>query len=406
MRPAIIDLTDVDAFVDGEHLSWFSWLRQNDPVHWQGWPDGSGFWALTRHADVSAAYLDHGTFRSSGGAMLGGSYRNEADTAAGRMLVASDPPRHRMLRQQMHSAFSPQMLRAVAVRVSALIDAAIARAVNDGGCDFATQVSTELPAGALMSLLEIGYDEAHALIGMTRRMIGFRDSSYVQTSGDERLRLASIQSEIFEFFDDLMTARRKRPGSDLVSILLAAELNGRRLSEEDILYNCMNVAVGGNETTSHTASSGLEALAEHPDQYARLLADPDLLDPAINEILRWSSTNAYVQRIAARDVEVAGRTIKQGDSVTLWNVSANYDPEQFVDPGRFDVGRAPNRHLSYGNGVHRCIGAMLAHVELSIVFKRLSAANLRWEVSGPIKRVRSNFILGISSLPILITETS
>ncbi|WP_244295365.1 cytochrome P450 [Micromonospora orduensis] len=402
----MIDLTDVDAFVRGDYQPWFSWLRENDPVHWQESADGSGFWALTRHVDVSSAYLDHGTFRSFGGAMLGGSYRNEADTAAGRMLVSSDPPRHRLLRQQMHGAFVPQMLASVAARVSVLVEAAIARAVHDGGCDFATQIATELPAGALMSMLDVGHGDAHSLIGMTRRMIGFRDSSYVQTSGDDRLRLASIQSEIFDFFYDLISMRRKRPGSDLVSMLLTAELNGRRLTEEDILYNCMNVAVGGNETTSHTASSGMVALAENPGQYARLLKDPTLLDVAINEILRWSSTNAYVQRVAARDVEVAGRTIRQGDAVTLWNVSANYDPEQFVDPRLFDVGRAPNRHLSYGSGVHRCIGAMLAHLELSILFRKLTADGLRWEVSGSVRRVRSNFILGISSLPIRITASS
>lgn len=406
MMPDLVDLTDVDVFARGEHHPMLRKLRENDPVHWHALPEGAGFWVLTRHADVTAAYLDHGTFLSSGGAMIGGSYRNEADTAAGRMLVSSDPPRHRLLRQLVHRAFAPDIVDRVARHVTALVDAAIDTALADGGCDFATRISTELPAGALMGMMDVGYDEAHALIDMTRRMIGFRDSSYVELSGDERLRLASIQSEIFDFFDDLVRGRRERPGHDLISMLARATVNGRHLPEEDILYNCLNVTVGGNETSSHTASSGMVALAEHPDQDARLREDNGLLDPAINEILRWSSTNAYVQRVAARDVELAGRTIRQGDSVTLWNVAANRDTAQFADPDRFDVARTPNRHLSYGSGIHRCIGASLAHVELSILFRRLLERTVTWEIDGQVRRVRSNFILGISSLPLRMTGGS
>ncbi|AXH91497.1 cytochrome P450 [Micromonospora aurantiaca] len=378
----------------------FDLLREHDPVHWHGLPDGGGFWALTRYAEVSASYLDHATFLSSGGAMLGGSYRSEADTAAGRMLVSTDPPRHRLLRQQMHRAFSSEMVARVARQVESLVEAAVDRAIADGGCDFATDIGPELPAGALMVMMDIGHQDARALIDMTRRMVGYRDPGYVDQTGDERLRLAAIQMEIFEFFDELLASRRGRPGPDVISILAAAELNGRRLSEEEVLYNCMNVAVGGNETTSHTASSGLVALAEHPEQYQRLSDDAHLLDAAINEILRWSSTNAYVLRIAGRDTELAGRTIRRGDPVTLWNVSANRDSEQFPDPHRFDVARTPNKHLSYGNGIHRCIGAMLGHVELSILFKTLIDNRIEWEIDGKLERMRSNFILGINHLPV------
>jgi cytochrome P450 len=225
----------------------------------------------------------------------------------------------------------------------------------------------------------------------------------VELSGDERLRLASTQAEIFSFFYDLVRVRRSRPGSDLVSVLAQARINGRPLPEEDILYNCLNVTVGGNETSSHTASSGMIALAYHLDQDERLRNDPALLDSAIREILRWSSTNAYVQRIAARDVEIAGKRVQRGDSVTLWNAAANRDPDQFREPDQFDLTRTPNRHLSYGSGIHRCIGATLAHVELSILFRRLLARKVRWELAGEPRRVRSNFILGVSSLPLRIT---
>ena len=403
-----IDLTDVDRFVRGEHHAMFDWLRANDPVHWHELPGDRGFWVLTRHRDLVEAYRRHTVFSSCGGAMLGGSFRSEADTAAGLMLVAADPPRHRLLRQIVHRAFAPHLVARIAAEVTTQVELAVRRAVADGGCDFATDIAPALPAGALMGVLEIPVDEAHHLIGLTRRMIGFRDPVLVgDTSGaDERLRLAGIQSEIFEFFADLVRARERSPGDGLVDILLRADLNGHPLTEEEILYNCMNVAVGGNETSSYSACAGALALAENPAEHRRLLDYPELLDPALNEILRWSSTNAYVQRIARRDVEVDGRHIHAGDSVTLWNVSANRDDEQFPEPHRFDVARTPNRHLTYGSGVHRCIGAPVAHVELSILFRCLLQDRLTFEPAGVATRLRSNFILGITHLPLQIRPSS
>ena len=396
-----IDLTDVDRFVRGEHHHMFDWLRVNDPVHWHELADGRGFWALTRYRDLVTAYREHTVFSSAGGAMLGGSFRSDLDTAAGLMLVAADPPRHRLLRQVIHRAFAPHVVDRITAEVTALVDAALRRALADGGCDFATDLATALPAGALIGVLGIGAGDAHHLIGLTRKMIGFRDPALVDTTedADERLRLAGIQADIFEFFADLVRLRRRHPGDGLVDLLLSADLNGHPLTEEEILYNCMNVAVGGNETSSYSACAGILALAEYPAQYRQLLDGADL-DPALNEILRWSSTNAYVQRIAKRDTTLAGRPIRAGDSVTLWNVSANRDPDQFPHPHRFDITRTPNRHLTYGSGVHRCIGAPVAHVELSILFRRLTKQRITFELAGPPTRLRSNFILGITHLPL------
>jgi cytochrome P450 len=399
-----IDLTDVDAFVDGRHHGMLAWLRANDPVHWHTLPDGGGFWALTRYRDVAAAYANHSMFSSSGGAMLGGSFRSGADTASGRMLVAADPPRHRLLRKIMHRLFTPEMVVAVQAQVTKLVDVAVDRMVRDGGADFATDIAPELPAAALMTMVGISHADAHHLIGLTRQMIGYQDPAFVDTGGDDRLRLAGIQAEIFEFFADLVRERRLRPGDDLVGILLTEQINGRPIPAEDVLYNCMNVAVGGNETSSYTACTGLLALIEEPAQWRLLTDRPGLLGSAVNEMLRWSSTNAYVQRVALRDVELAGRQISAGDSVTLWNVSANRDEDQFADPGRFDITRTPNRHLSYGSGIHRCIGATLAHVELSTLFQRLMRERAGFTLAGEVMSLRSNFILGTTAMPLRITS--
>ncbi len=395
-----IDLTDVDMFVRGEHLAALAALRRHSPVHWVEGGDGSRFWALTRYEHVVQAYRDHTIFGSTRGAILGGSYGNDEDSAGGRMLVASDLPRHRLLKKQLQPALSASVVAAVTEQVRDLVAAAVDRAVADGGCDFATDVATELPAGALMVVFGIGHGEAHEMIRLTRRMIGFRDEAYVDVGDDAGLRLAWLQAEIFDFFAGLVTARKRKPGDDLVSVLLRAKINGRTLSEEDIFYNCMNVAVGGNETSSYTACTGLLALLEHPDQLERLLVEPNLLPSALDEILRWSSTNAYVQRVVRRNVELGGHTLHEGDSVTLWNVSANRDEDQFLDADTFDIGRTPNRHLAYGAGIHRCIGSPVGQTELTMMFERLIAAGRRFRLAGPPRRLRSNFILGITRLPL------
>ncbi|MFF2039440.1 cytochrome P450 [Kitasatospora sp. NPDC058170] len=395
-----VDLTDVDLFLRGEHHDVFARLRRDRPIHWNEGADGNRFWALTSYDDVLWAYSNHAVFGSARGAVLGGSFRSEEDSAGGRMLVAADLPRHRMLKQRIHPAMSSAVVDRVAAQVRLLVDRALERARSAGGCDFAGEVATELPAGALMVVMGIGYQEAHDLIGLTRRMIGFRDEVFVDTGGDERLRLAWVQAEIFEFFADLVARRRRSPGDDLVSLLLRAEINGRPFTEEEIFYNCMNVAVGGNETSSYTACTGLMALMDHPEQYRRLVERPGLLGGAVEEILRWSSTNAYVQRVAKRDVDRGGVEIREGDSVTLWNVSANRDEAQFENAGQFDIERRPNRHLTYGAGIHRCIGAPIAQSELSLLFERITSSGLRFKAAGEPRRLRSNFILGITRLPL------
>ncbi|MFF5056676.1 cytochrome P450 [Micromonospora sp. NPDC000663] len=406
---ANLDLTDVETFVRGEHHGLLATLRAHDPVHWNPTGDDSGFWALTKYDDVVQAYRDHASFSSARGAIMGGSYRSEADSSSGRMLVASDLPRHRMIKHQMLPAFSTEMVRRARRQIASHLDLAFETMRANGGCDFATDIATELPAGAVVAILNVGREEAHELVRLTRMMIGFRDPSLIGPEratqfDDERALLACIQSEIFDYFEDLIRLRRRQPGDDLVSMLLRSDMNGRPMPEEDILYNCMNFAVGGNETSSYSASAGVEALIEHPDQYELLLDRPGLLPSAVEEILRWSSTACYVQRVATRDLDMRGVRIRAGDAVTLWNVSANRDEEQFRDPMRFDVQRSPNRHLTFGGGIHRCVGASVGLAELGEVFGRLVQGRIRLAVSGELRRLRSNFILGITSMPVEIVS--
>ncbi|MEV0911244.1 cytochrome P450 [Streptomyces hokutonensis] len=397
----VIDLTDVGLFATNRHHETFRHLRAHAPVYRNPLPDGTGFWALTRYDDVLAAYRDHETFSSAHGAILGGSFRAGGDTASGDMLVASDPPRHRMLRRAMHPPFSPGMVDRVTGQVRSLLREAVERIRREGGCDFALDFAPLLPVGALMALFGVGLDDARHIVSLTRRMVGYRDPALCEQTGDERIRLAHAQSEIFEYFADLLDERRDDPGrDDVIGMLLRAELNGQALDDAQILYNCMNIAVGGNETSSYTTCAGFLALLENPGEWQRLREDPALLPSALEEILRWSSTNAYVQRVAVRDTRVHGVEITGGDIVTLWNVSANRDGDQFTDPDRFDITRNPNRHLSFGSGLHRCIGAPAGNAELAEAFTALMGSGLEFRPAGNPIRLRSNFILGFTSLPV------
>lgn len=400
---SVIDLTDVEMFAANRHHEAFRRLRDEAPVYRNLAADGSEFWALTCYEDVLGAYREHDVFSSAHGAILGGSFHKGGDSASGDMLVASDLPRHRMLRRVMHPPFAPRMVDRVAIQVRSLVK----RAVNDlssaGGCDFALDFAPLLPIGALMALFGIGEPDARHLVGLTRKMVGYRDATLSDLSGDERLRLAHAQSEIFEYFTDLLDEwREKAPGDDVLSMLLSSEINGEPLDDTQILYNCMNIAVGGNETSSYTTCSGFLALLEHPGEWLRLRADPSLLPSALEEMLRWSSTNAYVQRVATRDTSVRGVHIPAGDVVTLWNVSANRDPGQFTDPDRFDITRTPNRHLSFGSGIHRCVGAPTGNAEIVEAFTALVDSGLDFRLAGDPVRLRSNFILGFTSMPVEI----
>lgn len=394
-----IDLNDTEAFVNGDAYELWARLRAFAPVHWNPTPH-SGFWALTKYDDVLAALRDFETFSSEHGTVIGGSYRSNVDTASGRMMVTSDPPRHRQMRRRMQRLFSQRMVERVTAEVTRRVGAAMERLWNAGGGDFAVEVAPELPAGALVAQLGIGHDEALRLVRLTRAMIGYRDEDFLRGVSDENLRLAGAQADIFDFFLDLISERRAKPGDDAVSILLAEVPGERELDEDTLLFNLMNLAIGGNETTQHSASGGLLALMENPGQLDRLRADPAVVGTGAEEFVRWTSTASYVQRMVTRSVVVRGTELAEGDMVTLWIASANRDEDQFPDPDTFDLGRTPNRHLGFASGPHHCIGAAFGRSGLTSLLEELRGRRGRLVPAGDPVRLRSNFMLEFKSLPV------
>jgi cytochrome P450 len=399
---ADINLNDTEAFVTGDPYALWALLREEAPVHWNPTQAG-GFWALTKYDDVLAALRDHETFSSEHGTVIGGSYRSDVDTAAGQMLVTSDPPRHRQLRRRMHRVFSPAMIEKVSRTLRERVALSLDKLWADGGGDFAVDVARELPAAGLMAQLDIGHDEAIQLLRLTQAMIGYRDEDHTLGIADEGLRLATAQADIFDFFLELIARRRAEPGDDAVSILLAPEPGERELDEDTLLFNLMNLAIGGNETTQHSASGGLLALMEQPGEWERLRADPKLVGTGIEEFVRWTSTASYVQRHVTRPVVIRDVELAENDTVTLWTASANRDEDQFREPNRFDLERTPNRHVGFASGPHHCIGAAMGRSALSALLLGLRERPGRLVPAGDTVRLRSNFMLEYKSVPVEVT---
>jgi cytochrome P450 len=211
------------------------------------------------------------------------------------------------------------------------------------------------------------------------------------------------QSEILLYYTRVAAERRAAPGSDLISLLVSSTVDGRPLTDEEVLLNCYNLIIGGDETARLALAGGLLALATHDEQWARLRADPALVETGTEEILRWTTPAAHVGRTVAADTELHGRRLAAGDAVTLWNVSANRDEEVFTDPDIFDLARRPNRHLTFGYGQHFCLGAQLARAEIQALLAELRTTVASIEVTGPVARVPSNFISGVQTLPVTLT---
>ncbi|ACU72326.1 cytochrome P450 [Catenulispora acidiphila DSM 44928] len=404
MSTAVVDLDDLDLYTSGDPHAVWARLRREAPVYFNDTPNG-GYWALTRYADVNAVYVDPATYSSKNGTVLGGSYRSDRDTASGQMLICSDPPAHRQLRQHVHQAFGQRMMDVAAGYVADYLGAALDRMTADGGGDFATDIAPQLPAGLLAAMFTIGHADALHLLRLTRTMIGFRDPEYTAPEAPEAMILAGAQVEIFDFMTDLLAARRREPADDLISILLAARTNGRPLTDSQILYNALNVAVGGDETTPFTASAIVETLMAHEREASRLHADHALLGTAVDEFFRWTSTNAYVCRTTTREVEIRGVPIPAGATLTLWNASANRDEDEFPHADRLDVGRTPNHHLAFGVANHRCVGMPAARMEITLLVREFLRRGLRFAPAGPVERLRSNFMLGIRHLPVTVSQS-
>lgn len=395
-----IDLADHDAFVDAVPHAAFAALRRDDPVHWNPEPDGPGFWAVTRYADIRAVHRDPGTYSSE----IGGTSLEDLDpehVEARKSMIDMDPPRHDELRGLIARRFTPRAVGVWEDKVRTVTREVLDRALTMGEFDFVHEVSSEIPMQVFAEILGVPHDERREIIELGDRLLGNQDPEYA-VEPDEAHRELPFSNpaarEMFEFGRRLAAQRRKQPRDDIIT-----QLAFEPLSQRDFDVYFVLLATAGNETTRHTITHALLALLEHPKELARLRADPSLGKSAADEMLRWATPVHHFRRTAAVDTELAGTEIKAGDKVTTWFVSGNRDETVFDEPGHFDVGRSPNPHMAFGpGGIHHCMGAHLARMEIRIAFEELLPRVREIELTGRPERLRSNFFNGIKRLPVRV----
>lgn len=403
-----LDLCDLDLFAGGFPHDVFATLRREAPCWWQEpgphTPDGTGFWVLSRHADILAAAADAGRFSSerAPGREGGGTIIQDLPYgfAPGVLLNMTDDPRHRRVRRLLTPAVAPRALAAMAPELRARARRIVASVAERGSCDFLTDVAVELPLQAVAVLLGVPDADRHMLLGWSNAILDYEGRELGETSQAASDAAASLAA----YATELVRERRDRPGDDLVSVLARAEVADEEgqpgpLSELELVMFVNLMVAAGSETTRNSIALGMVALVDHPDQLAALTTDRSLMDGAVEEILRWTGATLYNRRTTTVEVELHGCTVAAGDKVTLWWPSANRDESVFDRPDDFDVRRAPNPHLSFGHGVHFCLGANLARLEIAVLFEELLDRLCDFEITGPVERVRTNKHAGVWHVP-------
>jgi cytochrome P450 len=396
-----IDLSDHDQFVDRVPYEAFAQLRHEDPVHWNPEPDGPGFWAVTRYEDIRFVHRNVDRFSSE----IGGTSLEDLDEGqieARKSMIDMDPPRHDELRGLINRRFTPRAVGVWEDKVRKVTREVLDLALPKGEFDFVREISSEIPMQVFAEILGVPQEERREIIEIGDRLLGNQDPEYKVPDDDAHRHLpfsSPAALDMFAFGRRLAAQRRKEPKDDIITQLAFEPLTQR---EFDVYF--VLLATAGNETTRHTITLGLLALLEFPDELARLRDDPSLGKTAADEMLRWATPVHHFRRTARVDTELAETEIKAGDKVTTWFVSGNRDETVFEEPDRFDVGRSPNPHMAFGpGGIHHCMGAHLAKMEIRIAFEELLARTDAIELAGSPERLRSNFFNGIKRLPVRVS---
>lgn len=405
-----IDLSSHDAFVEEVPLWAFKELRERDPVHWQPEPaPNGGFWAITRFHDIEDVLRDTKTFSSAHGVTL--EEQTEEEVEARRSMIDMDPPNHSRLRRLVSKLFTRSAVAEYEGFVREQARLVLDRGLSHGEFDFVEEISRELPIRVLARIMGVPDQDLPMCVELGDAMIAQADPEYSRAVIDKEdtseYRLLPFRSpaavELMAYGHDLAERRRADPRDDLVTKLVQSEVDGERLTKAQFDNFFCLLIVAGNETTRHAITHGTKALVDHRDQWQRLRDDPALMPLAAEEILRYGSPTMHFRRTALRDVEVHGTTIHQGEKVVVWFVSGNYDEEVFPGAERFDVGRDPNPHMAFGSGgPHVCLGAHLARLEVRVMFEEMVPRLKDLQITGPIERLRSNFINGVKHMPVKV----
>lgn len=413
MTVADVDLTDLDNFADGFPHELFAAHRREAPVYWHeptdNTPDGEGFWSVATHPETLEVLRDPVTYSSvTGGARPYGGTLLQDLAIAGQVLNMMDDPRHSQIRRLVSSGLTPRMIRRVEDdlrgRARRLLDA-----VKPGEpFDFLVDVSAELPMQMICILLGVPDSERHWLFEAIEPQFDFggsRKAALKQISVSDDAAAAGARMHSYGM--ELIAAKRAEPTDDMLSVVVNAtadEVGGATLSDMELYLFFSLLFSAGAETTRNAVAGGLLALAQHPDQLQKLRGDFELLPTAIEEIIRWTSPSPSKRRTATRDVSLGGQPIEAGQKVQVWEGSANRDANVFERADEFDITRKPNPHLGFGQGIHYCLGANLARLELRVLYEELLSRFEAIELVQPPEWTRSNRHTGIRHLVVELHE--
>jgi cytochrome P450 family 142 subfamily A polypeptide 1 len=385
--PPPIDLLDA-AFYVNEPRPAYAWMRRHAPVYNDS---ANSLWGIATYDALRAAERNARVFSSAGG--------SRPDTGPLPWMMDLDPPAHTKRRKLVSHAFTPARVRASAPRIRAICDELIDAVCEQGECDFRRDLAAPLPLIVICDMLGVPAEDRADVLRWSDDMLGSLNGG-----ADSLQAAASSFGQYLEYAHSLLAARRADPADDLVSVLVHAEVDGDRLTDDELVFDVLLLLLGGDETTRNVTCGGMEQLLAHPEQKARLVDDPALLPGAVEEMLRWVSPIKNMSRTVTVDVDLGGQRLASGDTVLLLYESANFDEAHFAHAERFDVSRSPNEHVAFGFGAHFCLGAMLARVELHAMFERLLARmpDLELAGDGPPPRL----LTGISDMPVRFSPSA
>ncbi len=388
---------DMDRF----HLA-ASILRERDPIHLVEHADYPPFYVLTKHADVWEVEHHHEVWHNAPRSILADKTAAAIQERQGevlRTLVNMDGPDHKAYRKLTADWFSPRNLAKLEVQMATLARRSVDHMAELGNeCDFARDIAMWFPLQVILSLLGLPESDYPLMLKLTQEIFGAQDPELAR--GETPEELFTVLIDFFQYFGALIEDRKANPTEDLASVIANATFDGEPMPPLDQASYYVILATAGHDTTSSSMAGGMQALIENPDQLERLRADPSLMATAADEIIRWVTPVRHFMRNAVEPYTLRGHDFEAGDAVLLSYLSVNRDEEAFVDPFHFDVGRNPNRHLAFGTGVHYCLGAMLAKMEIKALFNELVPRLRSVELVGAPELSSGYFVGGLKRLPI------
>ncbi len=382
-------------------------LRAESPVHLCTPPGFEPFWAITKHADICEISKQPDIFSSASGiAMIAQDQeevvRQQNLGGSMRVIIEMDPPEHRAYRSISSAVFTPRAVKALddaIVKSAREVVDRLAGPTGEGECDFANDVAAAHPLRILSTMLGVPRESEPDILRLTNQLFASDDPDLQREGDDRRQALMDLGLDLYRLFDGIIQDRRAHPRDDLASLLANAQIDGAPMGPMETLGYFLITFTAGHDTTKNALVGGMRAFLEHPNQLDRLRQHPELLDTAVEEVVRWTSPVNHMKRKLNRDYELRGQKLREGDWVVMFYASANRDEEVFDGPFEFRIDRKPNPHLAFGIGEHFCLGANLARRSQRALWAELSQ-RLEWaELAGEPEQIHSAFVVGLKKLP-------